>query len=110
MDTKEVASLAAELKMLEEEKTNIESMLEIRISENFMHRNDGQTIQSRIAEKEQLKSVNEKTLYDANVKREAIEKEVAEKKDQLRRLEGATQLIQEDYAKAKETYQKTIGS
>ena len=44
MDTKEVASLAAELKMLEEEKTNIESMLEIRNSENFMHRNDGQTI------------------------------------------------------------------
>lgn len=40
-----------------------------------------------------MKIVNEKSLYEANVKREAIEKEVAEKKDQLRRLEGATQLI-----------------
>ena len=41
LDTKEVKSLAAELAMIEDEKSKIERTLNIKIAEPFLHKNDG---------------------------------------------------------------------
>ena len=65
LDTKEVKSLATELAMLEDEKSKIERTLNIKIAEPFLHKNDGQTIQSRIAESKQRKKQNERLMNEA---------------------------------------------
>ena len=89
LDTKEVKSLAAELAMLEDEKSKIERTLNIKIAEPFLHKNDGQTIQSRIVEKEQKAKQNERVLTDAENKQKQTDQNLAEKKRSLLKLEGA---------------------
>ena len=93
LDTKEVKSLATELAMLEDEKSKIERTLNIKIAEPFLHKNEGQTIQSRIAEKEQKKRQNERLLFEAENNMKATQNEVAAKREALTKLTGALEEI-----------------